>query len=251
MQRLFGGRGGKEPAAHSRSPDVLAQIAESKELIAKREEHLTRKVKQEVAEAMAHKEAGRKEHALAALKRKKLIDDELAGLLQQRLKLDATEHTLQSLKFHEKTQQVERAAAAAIKTEIARAGGASRAEETREATEEALEDAYEMLRVASEPTAVPGLSGVEDDELMAELLELEEAEERQKLAAKLTKVDLPVSSEASTGPGELPAAPTGPVVSQLNEEEARELAELDALAASMVLERPMAMPMAGLTVQVA
>ena len=114
-QRWFGR--GKE-AGSSSNADVLTQIADSKDLIEKRQAHLTRKVEAHIQEACAHKAAGRKDQALACLKRKKLIDEELTGLVQQTLKLDSQEHALQSLHFQQQTLAVEKNATAAIKRQV-------------------------------------------------------------------------------------------------------------------------------------
>lgn len=248
--RWFGNAKGKQPTASTPADaDVLRQIADSKDLIDKRQAHLTRKAGEATQEAIAHKSAGRKEQALACLKRKKLIDDELAGLIQQLVKLDTQEHTLQSLHFNETTLAVEQAATAAIKKKLVDVGGVERIQEHREQTEETLEDAFELLGVASEPTAIPGLRGQDDDELWAELEEMA-AEEDRALTDQLLSVNVPLEAGSSSV-----AFPRPPERSSLKEEEARELAELDRLAASMRVEKPMPMPMSALpcamTVQVA
>lgn len=237
MQRLLGKAGSANKQAHVDDVAVLREIADQKELIEKREAHLSRKAGAEVALALDFKNKGKKDQALACLKRKKLIDDELAGCLQNRLKLDAQEHALQSLKFSAVTLDVERRATAAIKAKLQQIGGVDAAENQREATEETLEDAYELLGVASQAITIPGQG--DEDELWDELEKLEEEEERKKLDAELTTIDLP--SEASTS-GQTLAFPTAPKTS-LEEREERELAELETLAASMRIEAPMPMPM--------
>lgn len=191
---------------------------------------------------MTHKNAGRKDQALACLKRKKLIDDELSGLVQQMLKLDSQEHALQSLKFQATTSGVERAATAAIRAKLKELGTIEGLEKQREETEETLEDAYEMLGLAAQPTTIPGL-GQDEDELWAELEAMEEVEEQKQMTAKLTTVDL-----GAVGPSAFPTAPTP------SEQEERELAQLEQLAASMRVEHapmPMLGMAAGMAVQVA
>jgi len=238
MSRLFGRR--KTENDVQSDADVLTNLAESKDLIEKREAHLMRKLDGEVKDAIEHKAQGRKNQALACLKRKKLIDDELNGLTQRRLTLDAQEHALQSLQFNERAAAVERAATAAIKGKVKSSGGVSKLEEQREEAEETLQDAYDMLGVASEAIAVPGLSQ-DDDELWAELLALEEDDDARKLEKQLIAVNLAdEQGETSTSVrGAFPSIPS------LSKEQERELAEIDELTASMRVERPMPMPMMG------
>ena len=120
-------------------------------------------------------------------------------------------------------------------------------ERLREEADETLEDAYELLTVTSRPTAIPGL-GLDDDELLAELDEMENEEKERESAGKLTDQMLRVDLGGPSGS----VLPSPPEPSML-QEDARELAELEALAASMRVETPMAMPMQGMTwaVQVA
>lgn len=250
MRRFLGAAPQRKSTSNGDDNDVLAQLNESKELIEKRQEHLTRKVDHEIREAMRWKQANRKNEALACLKRKKLIEDELAGLTQQRLKLDSQEHALSSLKFHATTLAVERAATAAIKAKIANEGGVEKMEQQREETEETLEDAYELLGVASQPLTLPGMGGMDDDELLAELEEMEEAEERKRLDESLLKVDEVGATSAGPSHAPFPTAPQAALSSTISDEE-RELAELDALAASMRIERPMPMLQTAPLVQVA
>mmetsp|Transcript_39353 Transcript_39353/g.104450 ORF Transcript_39353/g.104450 Transcript_39353/m.104450 type:complete len:122 (+) Transcript_39353:531-896(+) len=120
-------------------------------------------------------------------------------------------------------------------------------ERLREEADETLEDAYELLVVTSRPAQIPGL-GLDDEELLAELDEMEEEEKERERAGKLTEQMLRVDVGPS---GHL--LPSPPQPSKLQQEEARELAELEALAASMRIETPMPMPMhaMALAVQVA
>jgi charged multivesicular body protein 4 len=236
MHRLFGR---PQSSASSNSNDdaaILKELHESRELLEKREEHLQRKVDQEVASAVEHKKAGRKNAALACLKRKQMTDKELASLLEQRTKLDAQEHTLLSLKFAGTTMATERRAADAIAAKIKSMGGPDAFEDQREKTEETLEDAYEMLNAASQPFSNPALGGVTDEELLAQLEELEEEEDRKRFETDLTRID-----GIDVGPSEL-RLPGVPTTQAKRDEE--ELAELEKLAASMEVAVPM--PMLGM-----
>lgn len=204
-----------------------------------RMEHLQRKVESETAVAVKAKQADQKAQALECLKRVKMLRAELDSLSQQRLKLDTQEHTLHQLKFTSMTVGVERKATNAIRAKVAAMNGL---EEQKAETEEALEDAYELLGIAAEPIGNPALGGLTDEELLAELEEEQERAER----ADLLRVDTGSSSIAAAAA--LISMPTPPrtLMTQQQEEEDRELAELDQLAASMNLSVERQMPMLGM-----
>merc|ERR1712039_20026 len=221
MQRLLFGR----TKAAASDADVLKELAESKELLERREEHLQRKVEQEVTAAIAHKQNNRKSQALACLKRKKMLDEEIQTLHSQQLKLDSQEHTIQSLRFNEMTLAVESRATEVIRSKVTGMGGVDKVEAQREKTEESLEDAYELLSAAAQPLSHPALNSSTDEELLAELEEMEAAEELTKLMHVVAE---PVSREAPTFPTACSAR-------------GQESDELEQLTASMKLEKPMPM----------
>lgn len=237
LHRLFG-RASSQSSASSGADDaaILKELHESRELLEKREEHLQRKVDQEKAAAVEHKKAGRKNAALGCLKRMQMVETELKALFQQREKLDAQEHTLMSLKFAGVTAATERRAANAIAAKVKSMGGPDAVEDQRAKTEETLEDAYEMLNVASQPLANPALGGATDEDLLAQLEELEEEDDRKRFEADLTRID-----GLDVGPSQL-RLPGVPMATASRDEE--ELAELEKLSASMELAEPM--PMLGM-----
>lgn len=134
---------------------------------------------------------------------------------------------------------VERRATDAIKAKLA---SLKDVEDQRADTEEALEEAYELLGTASAPIANPALGGVDDDELLEELNQLAEEDERNKLAAQLTQTQPEQAIERAA----LPSPPREAKAKRWQQDDERELAELEKLAASMnlVVEQPMPMPMA-------
>merc|ERR1711998_240219 len=110
MHRVFGKAKAPSPPASLTPPvvtamsdPVLTEIAESRE----------------IANVIEHKAHGRKDQALACLKRKKMIDTEIDGLVQQLLRIDSQEYTLSALKFTKHTMELEKRATDAIKTEMA------------------------------------------------------------------------------------------------------------------------------------
>jgi len=246
MQRFFGRRPSSSPSAVPDDKELLNELAESRRMLELRAEHLQRKVESETATAVQAKQVGQKAQALECLKRIKMLKAELDSLSQQRLKLDTQEHTLQQLKFTSMTVGVERKATDAIRAKIAEMNGPDGLEEQKAKTEEALEDAYELLGIAAEPIANPALGGVTDEELLAELEEELEEEQERAERAELLRVDTGSSSGPATAA--LISMPTPPrtLVTKQQEQEDRELAELDQLAASMKLSVERPMPMLGM-----
>jgi len=230
MQRLFG-RPGKAAQRASDSQAVLDELAENKELLEKREEHLQRKLQKELADALEHKKHDRKSLALGCLKRKKLIEEELSALQQQRFKLDSQEHALQQLRFNEATLAVERRATEVIQAKVKEMGSVEGLEDAREKTEETLEDAYEMLSVMAQPIAHPALADSSDADLLAELEALENEDTLEQQLDELESV----GASRRFQPAQLPAVPQ----TKVRQEEERELAELEQLTASMMVESPM------------
>jgi len=260
MHRLFGKKhadGAPGPVHHNPGADdtrVMQELQDRLELIEKREAHLQRKVDQELAEALKHKNAGRKNAAMGCLKRKKMVEAELESLFEQRMKLDTQEHTLSALKFSANLQGTEKRATSQIARKIADMGGIDKMQDQKDKTEEVLQDAYEALGVAAQPLANPAMDGMDDDELWAEMEALEkqqvEDDEPEKLAAELARLGGQAGA-SSSGAAQFAAAPQGqPKMQkkktrqeQAQEDDERELAELDKLAASMNLEVAMPTPM--------
>jgi len=234
MHRVFGKAKAPSPPASLTPPvvtamsdPVLTEIAESREIVEKRRDYLTNKAHKETANAIEHKAHGRKDQALACLKRKKMIDTEIDGLVQQLLRIDSQEHTLSALKFTKHTMELEKRATDAIKTEMAIIGSIDALDEQRAATTETLEDAYEMLGVAGSKFEVPGVDQ-DDDELLEELERIAEDDAQARLEAQLLAVpDAPVPLPVPVG------------LRKKQEQEAQELAEIDALAAQMRVDLPM------------
>ena len=230
MQRLFGrARASTSDAAK----DVLSELADSRDLIEKRITFLQHKSQKETTTAIEHKAKGQKDAALACLKRKKMLDSEIGGLNQRLLRLDCQEHTLSAIDFTHKTMDVERRATEAITAKL-KGTGVDQLDEARADTDEALEDAYELLGVAGQAFAVPGLDQ-DDDELLDELDQMIQREEEEKEAAKLEQQLLTV--EPMPVPTRLPASSPNRVRrTQQQIQEASELEEIDRLAAQMQVE---------------
>ena len=232
-----------EPPATPGNDDAMAQIKMSKEMIEKRMDYLTRKIEIETQNAIGHKNAGRKPQALACLKVKKQMEDEISGLMQRVVKVNAMDHSLSQLKFTEATLAAEQAAAAEIKRMLKRMGDL---DEHRAETDEALESAYEALGIVSEPSSIPGVSDDDDEALLEELEAIEksrnesEAEQERKLVQQLAALEMPGGTSGSSSAAV--SYPTVPLegaraTRQREQQEERELEELERLQASMKVDQ--------------
>jgi len=249
MQRFLG-RSTAAPASERKprqaqtDDTVLTELVESRELVEKRMEHLQRKLQMEIEQAVAHKNANQKKLAIGCLKRKKMIEAEIDSLIEQRFKLDSHELTLQSLRFTENTFAVERRATQAIRDRLRAMGGADAVEESRAETEEAFEDAYEILGIAAQTISHPALGGADDEELLAELIQMEEEQAQDDAANELSYVELGGSSSSQPYlrlPDVAKTLPSRQQRDKKQQEEERELAELEKLTATMAIEQPMPM----------
>lgn len=259
--RLIGAsrKGGASTAAANAS--VVEELREAKDLLEKRVAHLERQKDKELTSALEHKKTAArlpeataknaKNAALACLKRSKMIDQELDSLQEQRLKLDTQEHAFSSLKFAQHTIAAERRATLAIKALTAQMGSIEGLEGHRENMEETLETAYELLGLASEPISNPALRDAgDDDELLAELDQLVEAQAQNDLEKELTQlgqeIGRPSASPATTNSAmpSFPEAPREDVATRRRreEDEARRQDEKELAQ----LEASMAMPMLGM-----
>jgi hypothetical protein len=257
LTRFFGSSRKSTSPRGSTSDDktVISELQDSKELMDKRIKHLERKAEMEVEAALAHKKAGAKgkNAMVGCMKRKKMIDQELASLQEQRFKLDTHEATLSQLRFTETTFAVEQRATQAIKEHLRKVGGVEGMERHHEATEDALVDAHELLGMAAQAVSNPALDGADDDELLAELDDIIEAKAQEDLEAELMQmaedIGLPSSSmaaqnnkpaAAALSAAAFPRAPVDSVAARRRREEEAAEAELAQLEASM------AMPMLGM-----
>lgn len=224
------------------------ELASTLELCEKREAHVTRLVAREVEAARAHAAANNRKAALEAMKRKKLHDKELERLSAQKLSLMQQEQTLHALKFNNVVITTQQNGAAAIEREVKKVKGAEGVDKVLDRLEEALDEAGDVLGASSR--VMGEAAGLDDDELLEELEQMELAEELYGIAdvsdaAEPTRMPTP-----GVVPAPVPRTTAAQIAKQRAEEhEERELAELVALQAAMKVEDAMPMPMAAMKVE--
>uniref|UniRef100_A0A7S4M1T7 Uncharacterized protein n=1 Tax=Prymnesium polylepis TaxID=72548 RepID=A0A7S4M1T7_9EUKA len=237
MNALFGKKK-PTPFAPAAAPPTVAddptqtinKLRDAMETLEKKEEHLQRKIDQEVKKAREMSAAGKKQDALTCIKRKKMYDKQRLTVSNQLQNLELQKMTIEENNLNKLTFDAARAAAATMKKQTADMGGVDKVEETFEEVEEAMVDASEIGEVLARGINAPGQDFDEDD-MLAEL----EALEQEGLDSQLGAVDLGATSAEDdaealrrvmpTAP--MPSAPTTAVKPAMTDEE-RELAELEA-----------------------
>lgn len=133
---------------------------------------------------------------------------------------------LEQMNVTREVLEAQKVAATNMKKMTTEIGGTEGVERLQEDIEDTMADASEIQETMSRAMDVPGVDGMDDDDLLAEL----EGLEQDELSAELSKVELgaPTAMPAAPTSQPLPSAPTSAVTAE----------EEDELAA---LERSMAM----------
>lgn len=229
---LFGKKKTEAPPPQPAAPqqtnpsDTINKLRDALETCEKREEHLIRKVDDEIKKAKAHSAANKKREALQCLKRKKLYEQQINNLDGQKNNLTAQMLALEQMNVTREVLDAQRSAAQGMKKMTQEFGGTEGVEKLQEDIEDTMADAAEVQETMSRSMDVPGVDGMDDDDLLAEL----EGLEQEELTNELSKVELGAPTAMPDAPKSqpLPSAPTSAVTAE----------EEDELAA---LERSMAM----------
>lgn len=211
-----------KPSGSTNPNDSIIKLKDAVDTVEKREEHLTRKIDKEIADAKKFSAAGKKREALQCLKRKKLYEAQVESLSGQKNNLTAQMLALEQMNVTKEVLAAQRDAAQNMQAMTAGFGGTEGVERIYESIEDGMADANEIQETLSRQLDVPGVDGLDDDDLLAEL----EGMEQDELTAELGKVDLsdsgPQAAKVPTNQP-LPAVPTKAVT----QEEEDELAELE------------------------
>lgn len=232
---IFGKR--KKKAAPSHNPqqtaDVITGLRKKLVQIEKREEFVQKKIDAQMKEARARSKKKDKKGALYCLKRKKLYEGEIAKYQGARLTLEQQIITLESATVNVETFNAMRTGAAAMEQ--------IHGELSSEKVEEVMDEIGDQMAVAdeiSEAISNPiGGAMEDDDDLLAELDELDELEIGDEMGGEVTIPGMGAAEPAVAAPAPamptpvLPSAPTGPVAAAADADP--DMAELEALAAGM------------------
>lgn len=219
IAKLFGGggKGGKAPTPQ----EAIQKLRETEEMLGKKQEYLEKKIDQEL---MTAKKNGTKNKraALQALKRKKRFEKQLAQI----------DGTLSTIEFQREALENANTNTEVLKNMSYAAKAMKAAHENMDIdkVDDLMADITEQQEVAQEISDVisrPVGFGEEfdEDELMAELEELEQEELDQNLLDIEGAPDVPLPSVPSTS---LPSRPA----KKKEEEDEDDMADLEAWAAN-------------------
>jgi len=222
--------GGSSSGGQPNTSMAISKLRDASETLQKREEHLKRKVTAETKQAIDFNKQGKKREALTCIKRRKMYEKQMDQIGNQRITLETQQLALENMNLTKETLAAQQEAARVMHQQTQALGGADKVDELMDNIEEGLQDANEIGEAMSRPVATPGMEGMDDDELLAELDELGELDATDELAEQMTHIDV---AAADTGGFVAPAAPTNkpmpsaPTGKVMTEEE-KELAELEA-----------------------
>jgi len=239
---------GKDPASpQEAAADNVAvgaaidRLRDTSDLCAKREQHLARRIAEEVEAARKYGAAGRQRDAILALKRKKILEKEMESLSAGKLSLFQEEQTLSALKFTSLVHDAHKVGIAAIQREISKVKGVDGVEKVQDTLEDLLADASDVMGAGNR--VVGQAADLDDDELLEELEQME----LEGVTDQLTRLDTGTSTTAGSSSDPVFAnAPTSKPTSAREiekEREERELLEELKSTMTMKVEAPMSMPM--------
>ncbi|KAF7332147.1 Vacuolar sorting protein [Mycena kentingensis (nom. inval.)] len=149
--------------------DAIVGLRQQLQLIEKKEEHLQKKVEQELKVAKANA-VSNKPLATAALKRKRAHETQLEQLRGQQMQLEMQVNTLESANLNAETMAAMKKASEVLQ-QIHGNMSVTKVDETMAAINEQREVANEITELISNPLGTDPLA---DDELAKELAELED-----------------------------------------------------------------------------
>jgi charged multivesicular body protein 4 len=213
-----GGGGG---GGGGNTTDAIGKLRDATETLEKREEHLQRKIDNEVKQARDFSKANKKQQALTCIKRKKMYEKQLEQIMGAKTTLETQRLALESMNINREALQAQQLGARAMEAEVRRMGGVDAVENTMDQVEDGLQDADEIGQAMGRAI---GAADADDDELLAELEELEQ----DGLDADLLDVAALAPEPAVAMPSAPFSAPSAPKTAVQMTDEERELAELEA-----------------------
>ncbi len=213
-----GGGGG---GGGGNTTDAIGKLRDATETLEKREEHLQRKIDNEVKQARDLSKANKKQQALTCIKRKKMYEKQLEQIMGAKTTLETQRLALESMNINREALQAQQLGARAMEAEVRRMGGVDAVENTMDQVEDGLQDAEEIGQAMGRAI---GAADADDDELLAELEELEQ----DGLDADLLDVAALAPEPAVAMPSAPISAPSAPKTAVPMTDEDRELAELEA-----------------------
>mmetsp|Transcript_8254 Transcript_8254/g.12792 ORF Transcript_8254/g.12792 Transcript_8254/m.12792 type:complete len:228 (+) Transcript_8254:93-776(+) len=222
--RLFGTqqpKGKKAPPPNLN--DSIQQLRGAVTSLDKREVFLDKKIQVCINNAKAKSKRRDKKGALYELKKKKQLETQLQSIQGKKLNLETQIMALEDAHLNKETLQAMKTSANAMKATV-KESDLDKADELMEDINEAMDQVNEMNEAMAQPLGMP----LDEDELEAELAELEEMEADELLN---DMSDAPQKNSAATNNNfddfNSVEVPSGPIKQKPAEED--ELAELEAM----------------------
>ncbi|KAL2229071.1 vacuolar protein sorting-associated protein 32 homolog 2-like [Sesamum indicum] len=211
-----------KPKQETNALATLDKLNETLEMLEKKESVLQKKASGEVEKAKAYTKAKNKRAAIQCLKRKKLYEEQIGQLANFQLRIHDQMIMLEGAKATTETVDALRSGAAAMKA-MQKATNIDDVDKTMDEINEQTENMKQIQEALATP--IGAAADFDEDELEAELEELEGAELEEQL--------LQPATTAPAAPVKVPAGrvPTRPAPQKRTEEEE----ELAALQAEMAL----------------
>eukprot|EP01083_Nonionella_stella_P151928 486268_1 len=223
--RLFGTNQTKKKVAAPNLNDSIQQLRQAVTQLEKRETHLDKKIQVCLNNAKAKSKRRDKKGALYELKKKKQLEGQLNSIQGKKLNLETQIMALEDAHLNKETLKAMKTSAQVMKTTV-KESDLDKADELMEDINEAMDVVNEMNEAMSQPLG----QVMDDDELEAELAELEELEADELLndmaEAPISNYNKQQSNMDSDPLATLPDAPNNAIKSK---DEDDELAALEAM----------------------
>jgi len=217
---VVGGSSSDHGSAIKSTANTVVSLRENIATQEKREAHLEKQIEQLVAEAKAKMAKKDKKGALFALKRKKLYEAEIDKIANIKMTLETQVMNLESAAQNAETMKAMKTGTAQMK-KIRQETNIDQVDDLMDEMKEEMEMADEISNALAQP--VDPLMTDEDD-LLAELEELEAEDVTEQLLAPMKKMDLPDVPNTAL-----------PSIKNATKEEEEELKQLEAELAGLWL----------------
>eukprot|EP00736_Rhodelphis_marinus_P005968 Rmarinus@m.16459 len=219
---------GKAKKTQAQNPgETIAKMKETLNTMEKRSNHLNKRIDQERLTAKQMLAKKQKPRAMLALKKKKMLETQQQNVSNQVYKLESMIHRLEEMHSNIGVFQAMQQGNQAMKSTM-RQLNVDNVDKVMDELHDNFDRAQEVTDVLAQPV---GEVDIDDDDIMAELAELEgEIIDEQMLQTPVPSVKVPDASREADILGEAPAVPTHvPEPATANEED--ELAKLEMMMA--------------------
>ncbi|KAL9674712.1 hypothetical protein QQ045_002911 [Rhodiola kirilowii] len=197
FSRLLG-----KPKQETNAVLTLDKLSETLEMLEKKEKVLMRKANAEVEKAKEYTKAKNKKAAIQCLKKKRLYEQQVEQLGNFQLRIHDQMIMLEGAKATTETVDALRSGAAAMKS-MQKATNIDDVDKTMDEINEQTENMKQIQEALSAP--IGAAADFDEDELEAELEELEEAELEEQLlqpatTAPTTSMPIPAGRQQPTRP---------------------------------------------------